>query len=92
MRHLRRSCTFDDLEEATSISEEVNRIIFHKFITYGKEVLYRRYVKYPTTDFEGKTHMKEFEVAVFHGVVGSMDKVHITIEKCSRRLKKSSWW
>ena len=34
-------------------------------------------------------HTKEFEVAGFHGAVGSMDACHILMEKCSHHLKQN---
>ena len=89
LRYLGRGWCFDDLEEATCISEEVHRIFFHKFITYGAEILYPMFVKYPTNSQEMEEHTKEFEIAGFHGAVGSMDACHVLMEKCSHRLKQN---
>ena len=50
-------------------------VIFHTFIQYGKEVLYPKYVSYPTTSDEIKVHTREYEIAGFHGAFGSMDAV-----------------
>ena len=36
-----------------------------------------------------RNHTKEYEIAGFHGAVGSMDACHIIIEKCSHRLKQN---
>ena len=44
MRYLGRGWTFDDLEEATAISQDVHRVFFHKFIEFGSTTLYNRYV------------------------------------------------
>jgi len=86
LRYLGRGWTFDDLEETTGISEEIYRLFFHKYIKFGREVLYPRYVKYPKNLEEAKTHMHEFNVAGLNSGVGSMDACHVTIEKCSHRF------
>ena len=83
------SWTMDDLEEATAISIHVHRNFIHKFIYYGKEVLYPKYVTYPTTPEAMKIHTQEYEKAGFHGAFGSMDACHIVMEKCSHRLKQN---
>lgn len=44
LRYLGRGWTFDDLEEATAISEAVCRQFFHEFILFGTHTLYPRYV------------------------------------------------
>ena len=56
---------------------------------FGKDILYPKYVKYPTNKDEMQQHTKEFEVAGFHGAVGSMDACHVLMEKCSHRLKQN---
>ena len=89
LRYLGRGWTFDDLEEATSMSQYVHRDFFHLFVKYGQEYLYPKYVKYPSTANEMKIHTKEYEKAGFHGAIGSMDACHIIIEKCSHRLKQN---
>jgi hypothetical protein len=47
LRYLGRGWCFNDLEEATSISEETHRVFFHIFIQWGKTKLYNMYVKVP---------------------------------------------
>ena len=89
LRYLGRGWTFDDLEEATCISQSVHRDFLHQFLTYGKEYLYPKYVKYPSTAAEMRAHTSEYESSGFHGAVGSMDACHILIEKCSHRLKQN---
>ena len=89
LRYLGRGWTFDDLEEATGINEETHRQFFHKFIEYGKNILYPKFVSYPTTVEEALTHCNEFNQAGMHGAIGSMDACHIVIEKCSHRLKQT---
>ena len=49
LHYLGRGWTFDDLEECTGISEETHRVFFHAFVKFGRDVLYRKYVKYPKT-------------------------------------------
>ena len=89
MRYLGRGWTFDDLEEATCISQYVHRDFFHIFVLYGQQYLYPKYVKYPSTANEMKLHTREYEISGFHGAIGSMDACHIIIEKCSHRLKQN---
>ena len=36
--------TFDDIEEVTAISREVNQNLFHTFLNYGSTVLYHHHV------------------------------------------------
>ena len=89
LRYLGRGWTFDDVEEATGISQETHRNFFHQFVRFGREVLYPKYVKYPTTKEEAMTHSYEFNLAGMHGAIGSMDACHIIVEKCSHRLKQN---
>ena len=42
LRYLGRGFTFDDIEECTAISREVNRVFFHNFLLYGSTVLYKK--------------------------------------------------
>ena len=87
LRYLGRGWTFDDLEQTTRISEKVHRHFFRIFIKFGQHVLYPIYVKYPKNSKEGKTHINEFIIADLDGGAGSMDACHVTIDKCSHRLK-----
>ena len=84
-----RGWCFDDLEEATGISEEVHRVFFHQFILFGDSFLYSRFVNYPKNAEQASTHMKEFKIAGMNGGVGSMDACHVMMEKCSHRLKQN---
>jgi hypothetical protein len=43
LRYLGRGWTFDDLEEATGISEETHRAFFHSFCEVGARILFPRY-------------------------------------------------
>lgn len=60
-----------------------------QFITIGSTVLFDRYVRAPANPQEAAMHMGEFEMAGFPGCVGSADATHITIEKCSHRLRQN---
>lgn len=88
LRYLGRGWTFDDLEEATLISEETHRQFFHRFIDYSSSILFKRYVVSPASSSDASGHMHEMELAGMHGAVGSTDGVHVTMEKCSHRLKQ----
>ena len=59
MRYLGRGRCFDDFEEATCISREVYQKFFHNVVTFVKEVLYPKYVKYPTNADQMTQHTKE---------------------------------
>ena len=89
LHYLVRGWAFGDLEESTVISVHANRDFIHKFLKYGRDVLYPQYVTYPTNSEGKKVHIKEYEIAGFHGAVGSMDACHVTMEKCSHRLKQN---
>ena len=84
-----RGWTFDDLEECTGISQEMHRAFFHIFVKFGRDVLYPKYVKYPKNSEEADAHSREYELAGMHGAIGSMDACHITLEKCSHRLRQN---
>lgn len=88
LRYLGRGFTFDDCEESTAISEEVHRVFFHQFINIGSTILFDQHVRTPVSPQEAAAHTGEFEMAGFPGCVGSSDATHITIEKCSQRLRQ----
>lgn len=53
LRYLGRRWTFDDLEEATSISKNTFRVFFKDhFIVVGKNILYPRFVQIPESSEE----------------------------------------
>ena len=83
LRYLGRSWTFDDVEEATAISRETNRLFFKKFIEYGSSNLFKRYV----TDAAKSLSMNEltslFMQAGFNGCIGSTDATHVPMLKCA---------
>ena len=87
LRYLGRGFTFDDIEECTAISCEVHRVFFHKFIDYGRHVLFPQHVTFPKTANEASTHMAEFTISGFPGCVGSSDCTHIATERCEYSLR-----
>lgn len=77
LRYLGRGWTFDDLEEATGISEESHRVFFHRFIKCGRNILFPKWVKAPSTEEEINDSISEFAMAGFPGCIGSTDASHI---------------
>jgi hypothetical protein len=71
--------TFDDLEEQTSIDEEVHHVFFHQFISWSSTMLYKRYIVI-LTDAE-EAELPEMNEAGMPGCVGSMDATHVACEK-----------
>ena len=67
----------------------MHRKFFHQFVSFDKEVLYPKFVKYPKTSAELDNNSNEFEIAGMHGAIGSMDACHVIIEKCTHRLKQN---
>jgi hypothetical protein len=88
-RYLGRGFTFDDIEEATGISEEVHRVFFHRFIWVGSTILFDKYVITPTDMDEAKTHMHEFFAAGMAGACASSDATHVIHENCAWRLRRT---
>jgi hypothetical protein len=82
LRYLGRGWMFDNLEEATSISEETHRVFFHIFIRWRRKILYKKYVGMPQSAREIGTHIKEMEQAGLFGCVGSVDATHIGMLRC----------
>jgi Plant transposon protein len=82
LRYLGRGCTFDDLEESTSVSEESHRQFFHCFIYWGSTVLYEKFVRFPKTASQCKDSNEIMAAAGFHGCVGSTDATHVTMMRC----------
>ena len=82
LRYIGRGFTFDDIEEAASISQYTHRRFFHAFITFGSTTLYEHYVKTPSTTADVSHHTYEMEKAGFHGCIGSMDATNVKIEMC----------
>jgi hypothetical protein len=89
LRYLGRGWTFDDLEEATAISEEVIRVFFHQFISWGADELYRAFVYPPRSIEEAKSTVQEYAQAGFAGCVGSIDATHVEHSRISYRHRQS---
>jgi hypothetical protein len=77
------------LSENTGISDEIIRVIFHRFIEFGRTVPYKKYVVDPALTDEAAAHIKEYEKAGLPGCVGLMDATHILLEKVEYRLRQS---
>jgi hypothetical protein len=90
LRYLGRGWTFDDIAEATGVSEESHRKFFPLFVKACRKFLYPMWVKRPETAEEVKDHMAEFKAAAFDGCIGSADVTHIITEKCHARLKNQN--
>ena len=88
LRYLGRVCCFDDIEEATGISQEVH-LFFREFTKFGNSYLYICFVKYLTNSIEDQTHMVEFKTSAMNGEGGLMDACHVTMKKYSYRLKQN---
>ena len=87
LRVLGRGWTFDDLEEATGVSQETHRVFFHEFVAAGRAHLYPKYVKAPSTATEFADIMSEFKEAGMPGCMGSCDATHVILERCNARLR-----
>lgn len=83
LRFLGRGWTFDDLQEATFIHQEVHRVFFHKFIEFGATIMYPKYVKMPATLKDMEECEGAYKMAGFPGCIGSTDATHVVLEKVS---------
>ena len=90
LHYLGRGWTFDDLDEATGISEESHRVFFHRFISCGRKFLFPKWVKAPQTASEIEDSMSEYAAAGYPGCIGSTDASHIIIDKCYKHLKNQN--
>ena len=83
---LGRGWTFDDLEEATGISEEVHRLFFHAFVKFGEMALHPKFASIPSSEEDAQC--RECEEAGLPGCVGSVDATHVLCEKIPHDLAK----
>lgn len=90
LRYLGRGWTFDDIYEATCVSEEVHRKFLKDFTLACREHLYPKWVKRPETPEEIEDCMSEFKEAGFDGCIGSADVTHVILEKCHSKLKNQN--
>eukprot|EP00816_Leptocylindrus_hargravesii_P002830 CAMPEP_0196815854 /NCGR_PEP_ID=MMETSP1362-20130617/52339_1 /TAXON_ID=163516 /ORGANISM="Leptocylindrus danicus, Strain CCMP1856" /LENGTH=449 /DNA_ID=CAMNT_0042192989 /DNA_START=265 /DNA_END=1614 /DNA_ORIENTATION=- len=89
LRYLGRGWTFDDIAEATGVSEEMHRQFFHLFVTYGSTEFYEKNVSMPASYEDVANFSSEFEKAGMPGAIGSTDAVNIVMEKCSWRMRQT---
>jgi hypothetical protein len=89
LRYLGRGLTFDDIEEASCVSEENHRQFFEVFIIFGRKVLFPKWVVPPKNKVEAEMHLHEMEQAGFHGCIGSTDATHILLERVSHSQQQS---
>mmetsp|Transcript_13561 Transcript_13561/g.21152 ORF Transcript_13561/g.21152 Transcript_13561/m.21152 type:complete len:162 (-) Transcript_13561:173-658(-) len=88
LRYLGRSWTLDDLEEATTISEETHRHFLHVYLLLGSTYLYDKYVVLPESSDEIDKNSYEFFIAGLPGALGSQDATHISMQKCHNKLRQ----
>ena len=89
LRYLGRGWTFDDLEESTAVSRDVDRLFFHACIEFGSTVLYEKYVNAPISFQESKHHMAKFTEAGLPGAVASSGCTNIVTKNCEYRLRNN---
>ena len=87
LRYLGRGWTFDDLFEATYVSQDVHRVFLKVFTKACRKHLYPKWVKRPEAEEEIEDCMHEFKLAGFDGCIGSADVTHVVLERCHSRLK-----
>ena len=88
LRYLGRGWTLDDVEEATTISQETHRRFLHVYIYWGSTVFYDKYVSMPATSEEIAASSVEFFIAGLAGCIGSSDATHIGMNRCQYRLRQ----
>ena len=87
LRYLGRGFTFDDLFEATGISEEVHRNFFHTFIKWGSSTLYNMYVKPPSSVEEAQQNSSEYTMAGLNGAIYSWKDVSLNWQMSISHIK-----
>jgi hypothetical protein len=87
LRYLGRGFKFDDLEEATFISESSHRFFVHEFIQIGSTLLFDRWVCMLSIHKEIMDCMCEFNQPGFPGCISISDAMHNIHEKCHSQLK-----
>lgn len=90
LRYLGRGWTFDDVYDATGVSEEVHRRFLKVFTAACRKHLYPKWVKRPETSEEIEDCMSEYVEAGFDGCIGSADVTHVILERCHARLKNQN--
>ena len=82
LRHAGRAATFDDVEECSFISRDVQRVFFGQFIEYGSTVLYQRYVVNAASSADVGSFQRIFALAGFDGAMGSSDATQVGMLQC----------
>ena len=90
LRYLGRGLTFDDLEEYTAISEETHQQFLHKFIEYGSSVLFKEFVRMPTTAAEYKKSQRQYDIGGLTGAGFSTDTTNVVMWRCSHNLRQAN--
>ena len=82
LRALGSGCTFDLIEELTSVSEESHRVFFQKeFLKWGERIA-PRFIKMPDNQEEVRHIMALYERLGLPGCAGSIDCVHLVWDRC----------
>lgn len=87
LRILARNWTFDDLREATLVSERTQKSFFENFVNWYAETQFPIYVKLPTVE-EVEANGREYTLAGIPGTIGSIDVVHIRQWAIAANLKQ----
>jgi len=86
LRILGRGCSTDDVKELSGISETAMSKFFHKFCKRGRDVLFPKFVSWPTTIDEISKAMGPYMAVGLDGAIGSTDAVHIAWGMCPRAI------
>jgi hypothetical protein len=89
MRYLGQAETMDSLAMQAQVGGEVVRNFVHIFLEYGSDILYKRYIKAPSTKEEALTHMHEYTCAGFPGAIASTDATSIELKKVPQSAKNA---
>ncbi len=81
LRALGRGSCFDDIAEASGMSEECARVSFHKFCKNFSDNQYSTWVKPPQGE-RLDSIMHVYQRMGLVGCIGSMDCVHVKWNKC----------
>ena len=90
LRCLGRGWTFDDLFEATYVSQDVHRVFLKVYTKACRKHLHPKWVKRPETEEDIEDCMHESKLAGFDGCIGSADVTHMVLERCYSRLKNQN--
>ena len=91
LRYLGRGHMFENIEESTAISREVNRSYFHVFLIHGSIVLYRCHVTDAAHLSDPFKFEKLFAAAGFNGCMGSTDATHVGMLCCANWAAHAIW-